>query len=370
MHTYRQLNKTRGSLETSLERLSTGLRINRAADDTAGLALSQRMRAESRGLQQASANASQRVNMIQTAEGGLNEVHSILTRMRELAVQASSDNITDNDRASIDGEFDQLKSEITRIAESTEYDGISLLDAAYNSDTVSWTHANTSSDLSAQGVQDIALSNSVATGTYVFTDTTDATGDLKLQLGNGTSTQTVVFNNAPATGGSPVTVGFDQLGVSVTLNELYDDTDLNALTFEVVAGQTNQFALQIGADNVADNQMSFDIESATSSALGIQSADVNTLTTARSAVDSLDTAIESVNDSRSALGAMQNRLEFTISNIDHIAQNVQASESTIRDLDFAMQVSSFTKEQILIQAGTAMLAQANAASQSVLGLLG
>jgi len=369
MHTYRQLNKNKFDIETRLERLSSGLRINRAADDTAGLAISQRMRAEIRGLQQASANASQSINLIQTAEGGLNEVHSILTRMRELAVQASSDNVDDNGRASIDGEFDQLRSEITRIAESTEYDGISLLDATFNSDTVSWTHANTSSDLSAQGVQDIALSNSVATGTYSFVDTTDASNDLKLTLGNGTSTQTVVFNNAPATGGSPVTVGFDQLGVSVTLDELYDDTDLNARTFEVVAGQTNQFELQIGADNVTDNQLSFSVNSATASALGIQSADLSTLTTARDAVDSLDTAIETVNDSRSSLGALQNRLEFTITNLDHIAQNVQASESTIRDADFAAEVSLFTKDQILVQAATSMLAQANASSQSVLGLL-
>jgi len=369
IHTYRQLNKTRSGLEKSLERLSSGLRINRASDDTAGLALSQRMRAEIGGLQQASSNASQSINMIQTAEGGLNEVHSLLTRMRELAVQASGDNITDNDRAGIDGEFTQLKSEITRIAESTEYDGISLLDATYNSNTVSMTHANTSSDLSGQGIQDISLSSSAATGTYTFTDITDAANNLQLTLSNGTSTETVVFNNAPATGATAV-VNFDDLGISVTLNDLYDDADLSARTFEIEAGQANQFQLQIGADNITDNQLSFNINSSTASALSIQSSNVTTVANSRTAIDSLDTAIESISDSRSALGAMQNRLDFTISNIDHIAQNVQASESTIRDLDFAQQVGTFTKEQILIQAGTSMLAQANASSQSVLGLLG
>jgi len=368
MHTYRQLNKNKMDTEKRLERLSSGLRINRAGDDTAGMAISQRMRAEISGLQQASSNASQSINMIQTAEGGLNEVHSLLNRMRELAVQASGDNITDNDRAGIDGEFTQLKLEITRIAESTEYDGISLLDAAYNSNTVSMTHANTSSDLSGQGIQDISLSSSAATGTYTFTDATDASDDLKLTLSNGTSTETVVFNNAPATGAT-ATVNFDDLGISVTLNDLYDDADLKARTFEIEAGQSNQFELQIGADNITDNQLSFSINSSTASALSIQSSDVTTVANARTAIDSLDTAIESVNDSRSNLGAMQNRLGFTISNIDHIAQNVQASESTIRDADFASEVSIFTKDQILVQAATSMLAQANASSQSVLGLL-
>ena len=370
MHTYRQLNKNKFDIETRLERLSTGLRINRAGDDTAGLAMSQRMRAEVKGLQQASSNASQSINMLQTAEGGLNEVHSILERMRELAVQASGDNITDNDRASIDGEFDQLKSEVTRIAESTEYNNISLLDASYNSNSVSWTSGNTSSGLSAQGVEDISLSNSATTGTYTFTDTTEPdTSNLGLTLSNGTNTQTVVFNNAPSTGGNATIVNFDRLGVSVSLNELYDDADLNSLTFEVEAGQANQFELQVGAENQANNQLSFDINSVTAASLNIESADLDSVTTARAAIVNLDTAIESVNDTRSTLGAMQNRLDFTISNIDHIAQNVQASESTIRDADFASEVSLFTKDQILVQAGTSMLAQANASAQSVLGLL-
>ena len=368
-NTFRQLTKSRGGLESSLERLSSGLRINRAADDTAGLAISQRMRANIRGLQQSSRNASQAINLVQTAEGGMNEIHSILTRMRELAVQAASDNIGDDDRTNIQAEYVQLRDEISRIATSTEYDGEKLIDGTYNGNAVSYTAAATSQTLTTNGVQEIVVSGSTSTGTYVMADTSSTDG--QLTMGNGTTTQTVIFYNAP-TSGSTIDINFDDLGIQLKLNDSYDDGDLNATSF-VVEG-TGDKSFQVGATNATDNQISLSIGNLQASSLGTTSnkltdANLSTTTNARSAITTIDAAIEDVNDERTVLGAAQNRLNFTISNLDNMSQNLQASESTIRDADFALEISSFTRSQILVQAGTAMLAQANASSQNVLSLL-
>jgi len=362
MNTLRLYGKSQGAFERTVERLSSGLRINRAKDDTAGLAIAQRMRAEIRGLQQASRNAEQSINMVQTAEGGLDEIHNLLIRMRELAVQAASDNISDADRASIDLEFDQLRSEVTRIATSTEYNGTKLIDGSFTGNSVSFGSANTSQTLTANGAQKIVLSGA-ATGIFTLADTAS---DGALTLGNGTITQTVTFTNAPASG-QTIRVNFAELGVDLTLNDAYDDGNLDGATFEVIAGNGGE--LQIGSDNTADNQLAFSIGDSTSSGLLIDTADLSILANARAALDSLDIAIDLVNDERSTLGALQNRLEFTISNLANTTQNIQASESTIRDADFASETAEFARSQILVQSGTAMLAQANAVSANVLSLL-
>ena len=368
-NTYRQLSKSRGGLESSLERLSSGLRINRAADDTAGLAISQRMRANIRGLQQSSRNASQAINLVQTAEGGMNEIHSILTRMRELAVQAASDNIGDDDRTNIQAEYVQLRDEISRIATSTEYDGEKLIDGTYNGNAVSYTAAATSQTLTTNGVQEIVVSGSTSTGTYVMADTSSTDG--QLTMGNGTTTQTVIFYNAP-TSGSTIDINFDDLGIQLKLNDSYDDGDLDAASFMVEG--TGDKSFQVGADNAADNIIEMSIGNLQASSLGTAStkltdANLSTTTNARGAITTIDAAIEDVNDQRTTLGVVQNRFNFTISNLDNMAQNLQASESTIRDADFALEISTFTRNQILVQAGTSMLAQSNASAQGVLSLL-
>ena len=363
MGALRLLNNSQGDLEKSIERLSSGLRINRAKDDTANLAISQRMRAEIRGLQQASRNASQSVNLIQTAEGGLNEIHNLLIRMRELSVEAASDNIGDSDRASIDLEFSQLRSEIDRIASSTEYNRTALIDGSFTGNAVSFTSANTSQTLTTNGLQKIALSGA-NTGTYTLTD---AAADGTLTLSDGAVTQTVTFTTAPASG-QTIRVNFSELGVELTLNDAYDDGGLEAATFEIVAGTGGEF--QIGANNTADNQISFTIGDASAAGLALTGASLANVSDARSAMDSLDAAIDVVNNERGTLGATQNRLEFAMSNLENIAQNIQAAESTIRDADFAAETAAFTRAQILVQSGTAMLAQANAVSQNVLSLLG
>ncbi len=364
MNSLRLFGRSQRGLEKNIERLSSGLRINRAKDDTAGLAISQRMRAQIRGFQQASSNSEQAINMIQTAEGGLDEVHNLLIRMRELSVQASSDTVTDSDRTSIDLEFDQLRSEITRISTTTEYNNTKLINGSFQGNTVSFTNASTSQTLTTDGVQKINLSGA-GTGTYTLSDASSSDGILTLS--DGTTTQSVTYTNAPASG-QTIKVNFADLGVELTLNDSYDDGDLNGETFQVVAGSGGNF--QIGADNAADNRLSFSIGDSTASGISIDTADLSSLTNAQAAIDTLDTAIGLVNDERSSLGALQNRLEFTISNLSNMRQNIQSSESTIRDADFASETTEFTRNQILVQSGVAMLAQANASSQSVLSLLG
>ena len=424
INTYRQLTRSTATLERSLERLSSGLRINRAADDVAGLSISQRMRAQVAGLQQASRNASQAINLVQTAEGALNEIHDILTRMRELAVEAASDNISESDRASLHNEFDQLRSEITRIAESTEYNNVKLIDGSFTGNQVNWTATG---NLTQYGVQELIPSdiqnsdlfdgNQIINSTtqqavdttqyqvrynFAFSDTA-SDGQLTLQLSSITivdrstgstvdtltynstdnkwegttyevsggssqiTSQTVIYYNAPDNGDT-LTLNFNQLGVTVKLNDSYDDGDLDGMNVVVTGDGDKSF--QVGADNATDNTIEFTLSSVTAAALGLSDSDLTTLINARNAIDEVDSAIETINTQRSQLGAIQNRLSFTISNLDNIAQNIQASESTIRDADFAQEITNFTKSQILVQAGTAMLAQANTLPQNVLALLG
>jgi len=368
LNTRRHLEVSDLALSRSLERLSSGLRINRASDDSAGLAISQRMRAKIAGLHQASRNASQAVNVVQVAEGAMNEIHNMLTRMRELAVQAASDSVSSTDRAAIDAEFDALRNEIDRIATSTEYNGAKLLNGSYQGNTVSTTATVTTAtpDL---GVEKIELSGAAA-GTYTLTDASGSS----LTMTNGTTTQTVTLtgtgtNGAPADG-EKITVNFTDLGITLTLNQAYDDQDLNGKAIVVDAG-TSGGVFQVGADNAADNRISFSIDNmkATGSNLSLSSADLSTLSAAQSAIASIDSAISAVNSERGDLGAVQNRLNFMIANVNNIVENLQASESTIRDVDFAEEISNFTRAQILVQAGTAMLAQANLVPQNVLQLL-
>ena len=261
MNTHRQLLHTDRKLAASLERLSSGLRINRAADDSAGLAISQRLRSQVGGLKMASQNAEQAKNMVQTAEGFLNEIHNMLGRMRELSVQSASDTVYTTDRDSLEGEFTELRAEIDRIASMAEYNNAALLD-----------------------------------GTFI----------------------------------------------------------------------DKQF--QVGPNGESDNTIQFSIAGVSSSILNIDATTIADLAGAISAMTELTTAIDDVSEVRSGLGTVQNRLAYTVASVDNAAENLASSESTIRDLDISHEISTFTKSQILVQAGMAMLAQANAAPQNVLSL--
>ena len=387
VNTYRSYSSAQAGLERNIERLSSGLRINRAADDSAGLAISQRMNNQIKGMQQANRNVQQGNNMLQTAEGGLNQIHSILGRMRELAVQSASDGLNADDRASIDLEFQQLKSEISRIGNGTEYNGMTLIngDRAKNLTTednsIGGNMVNDSSlgstkvaSFAANG--DYTLQAQKPDGSGGFTAATTLAEATQFTLTVGSESQTVVRAGDQGAGFDDVDgsqINFDELGIVTDTSGL----TTGAKSFSVDDG--NYMTIQVGANNDADhsaanpgateNRITFNLADATSEGLAIDGIDLDSLGDAQSAINSLDAAIQKVNDERSNIGALQNRFEYTSSNLMNSIQNNSASLSTIQDADFAIEAADLARNQILTQSSSAMLAQANQISQNVLGLL-
>tara|TARA_B100000315_G_scaffold225373_1_gene231553 strand:- start:335 stop:1426 length:1092 start_codon:yes stop_codon:yes gene_type:complete len=362
------------------------MRINRAADDAAGLSVSEGMRAELVGFKQAVQNAEHGTNLIQTAEGALNEVSAILIRMRELSVQASSSTLNDSNRTALNAEVVQLVAEIDRISSATTYNNITLLNGFGNTVSQDIT-VSTALASNTTGVIDVSITGADA-GTYRFIDTTNT--DNQITLGNGVATQTISIGTAldadGGTGGvvatgSSIVANFDRLGIQLTLtgardgssfipaSDGYRDGDLGTTILQVDAGTGGSF--QIGPKNAATNRFEVNIEdmSATGPKLNLSGISVSTIDSARSLMPTVDLAINAVAQQRGDLGAIQNRLGFTIRSLENAIENLQASESTIRDADIAEEVSSFTRAQILVQSSTALLAQANAIPQNALTLL-
>jgi len=370
----RHLNANNRNLSVRLERLSSGLRVNRAADDAAGLSVREGMRAEVAGLKVNVLNSEQATNLIQVAEGSLNETNAILVRMQELATQSSNSTITDDNREAIQAEFTQLISEIDRIAQATTYNSQNLLTSFGNtvsSGSTTITASNTS------GVTAVRISGAQS-GTYTFEDNA---ADNTITLGNGTVSQTIsvgtILDSGVVATGTQVVANFDRLGVQVTLaganvtgaTGQYADGDLDAQTIIVNQGTGGSF--QVGPKDMAFNRIEVSIAdmSATGVNLNLNTASVSTLTPARSAITVIDSAISRVAQQRGDLGAYQNRLNFTISYTENEIENIQASEASISDADIADEVTNFTRAQILSQAATAMLAQANVLPQNALALL-
>jgi len=372
----RQLNANNRMLGQKLERLASGLRINRAADDAAGLSIREGMRAEISGLKVNVSNAEQATNLIQVAEGSLNEVNAILVRMRELAVQSSSSTVTDQNRESIQAEFSQLTQEIDRIAQATSYNSQTLLTGFGN--TVNDGSSTAVSTSNATGVTDVRISGAES-GTYTFVD--DDASDGEVTLGNGTATQTIrlatQLDGSDVATGSQVVANFDRLGVQVTLagasvdgaTGTYSDGDLDGTTIRVDSGTGGSF--QVGPTDSAFNRIEVNVGdmTATGSKLNLSSAGVASISDARSSITTIDLAITEVAAERGNLGAFQNRLSFTIAYTENEIENIQASEASISDADVAAEVTQFTRAQILSQASTAMLAQANVIPQNALALL-
>jgi len=362
----RHLGINGGDLSKRLERLSSGIRINRGADDPSGLSVSEGMRAQLRGLSVGTRNAEQGTNLIQTAEGALNEVSAILLRMRELAVQAASSTISDTNRLSINSEVTQLMSEVDRIANSTTYNGTSLLSGFGNTDT----GVSTALVSATTGLVQVVLSGTQA-GTFTFVDTSAA--DSEVTLGNGTVTQTVrlgtVLDGNQVSTGTTALVNFDRLGIAIALDDTYADGDLDATTILISAGTGGD--VQVGPNSSAVDRISITLEDmrATGVKLNLGSISMSTQSSAQAALSPLAQAISVVSLVRGELGIQQSRLGFTISRNNVTFENLQASESTIRDADVAEEVSAFTRSQILTQASTSLLAQANALPQNALTLL-
>lgn len=368
LNAHRQLSMNNTAVGKNLEKLSSGYRINRAGDDAAGLAISEKMRGQIRGLNQAERNSQDAISLIQTAEGALNETHSILQRMRELAVQAASDTNTDDDRAELQKEIEQLTDEITRISQQTEFNTKKLLNGSFgmkldadNSDVDDLITTQPSDSSNADKVlSGVDVSGAKAGTTYTISETA-TTIKIEDQAGN-----VQIMSKDGLKAGS--TINFDKFGISLKTNENYKvgETDLDGKTI-VTPTNAEGATFQIGANR--GQTVSLSLGDMSADGLNIKNIDLTTQDGASAAIDAINDAITRVSSERSMLGAMQNRLEHTINNLGTTAENLTASESRIRDVDMAKEMMEFTKNSILQQAATAMLAQANQQPQGVLQLL-
>ena len=378
----RNLSVTGLKMGKVLEKLSSGYRINRAADDAAGLGISEKMRAQIRGNQQAVRNAQDGISMLQTAEGAMDEVHSILQRMRELGVQAANGTYAENgaERTSIGQEIEQLKNEIDRIAGATEFNGLSLLTGtlggATATDLVVGDTLTTGSDAMATAID---VSGASA---QTYTITSGGAGSLTLTGADG-SAQTLTGLTDFAANESKV-FNFSNVGVSITIQSgpavktiANAITDLTAAANDtVVVTGSGAAQIQVGANNGDNLSISFnDMQTAqlgdasNLNALIADDQNVATISLAETLLTEIDGAVEDVNAQRGELGATQNRLESVVRSLGVTVENLSAAESRIRDADVAKLSSQMVSNQILQQAGLSVLAQANTGPQAALSLL-
>ena len=432
----RMLNITTSAQSKSTEKLSSGYRINRAADDAAGLTISEKMRKQIKGLDRASTNAEDGVSAVQTAEGALTEVHSMLQRMNELATQSANGTNSSTDRKAIQDEIDQLTTEIDRVSETTKFnetyllkgdgaekehnvnahdaglDGVTLTDKGDEVEVTLKT-LNAGDKISIAGKNyTIGATPDEAKGlyakakagekvtvggtTYEIADKTDAAkgqitiADLDQQIAKGT---TVEYGNKKVHVVDETTGIDDNDSSIITAAKAYEletaeivkassiGTDTNATAgnltdnkFTLTKGKVNyndalSFNLHVGADADMTNKITVNIDSMNSAGLGVKGIKADTEQDATYAIDAIADAISTVSSQRSALGAVQNRLEHTINNLDNVVENTTSAESRIRDTDMAEEMVNYSKNNILAQAGQSMLAQANQSNQGVLSLL-
>ncbi|MCQ2748538.1 MAG: flagellin [Clostridia bacterium] len=397
LNTYKSLGIAGGSMQKSMEKLSSGYKINKAGDDAAGLSISEKMRSQIRGLNQASTNAENGVSMIQTAEGALNEQHSILQRMRELAVQAATDTNADEDREALQSEMAQLTNEVNRIAATTEFNGMKILNGEKaNKITIASGNESSKWTIAAAGKATSAIVQSALEELGSdFTYTDDGEGAFSIYSRNKfASAADITAENdkvidalvkAGVTGTfASVADGNDTL-TNVTLASAAVGTLTDQSVYFHVGANSNQvintefndmsalrlgIAINDGAGNVRAN---FASEANVNNGVGTdnteKSLDITTRAGANYAISVIDSAIKKVSEERSKYGAIQNRLEYTMNNLNTTAENMTAAESTIRDVDMAEEMMEYTKNNILQQAAQAMLVQANARPQQALQLL-
>lgn len=404
MNSNRMLGVTTRAQAKSTEKLSSGYKINRAADDAAGLSISEKMRKQIRGLTQASSNAQDGISAVQTAEGALNEVQDMLQRMNELAVKAANGTNSEDDRNYIQDEVNQLIKEIDRVSTTTKFNETYLLKG---DDTVKFTAPGTNLKATeiAAGTNDVQqtynltiTANSFKTeggksdvtfslmgkNFSVRLEETDDNKTLATKLAKAMNENKITDSNVGAftatVTDNQITLTAAKNGTVADTNVIKDDAELTAKGIGVLT-----LDLHVGADSTADNQISVDIKQMSASVLGLKTGnsttgdatgDLDTLLVngkddknARTAIDTIASALQEVSKQRSALGAAQNRLEHTISNLDNVVENTTSAESSIRDTDMATEMVKYSNNNILAQAGQAMLAQANQSNQGVLSLL-
>ena len=426
LNAHRNMTANTNSAGKSMEKLSSGLRINRAGDDAAGLAISEKMRGQIRGLDQASRNAQDGISLIQTAEGALNETHNILQRMRELSVQAANDTNITEDRAAIQEEMNALTQEIDRISEQTEFNKQTLLDGSFNGtfqiganggQTINLGISAMNSgnlNLVSGGVTGESITTAaagtagaidVAAGTYTIkgTDVLNSAGNKvgsiaaeKITFGDATNGTIITASDAKSlSDGAIITIGKDIKAGSLTgldiKTELKHSSDnigkLAAGTYEVKGTLVLKDGVEVGSTADAGVTLTFkgkgengadltikaeDFGLSTGKALTkftINGADVSSSEKASGSIETINKAIENVSTQRAKLGAVQNRLEHTTANLNNTSENLTAAESRVRDVDMAKEMMKFSKNNILSQAAQAMLAQANQQPQGVLQLL-
>ncbi|WP_407278251.1 flagellin [Aromatoleum evansii] len=367
LNAQRNLTTSQSSLATSLQRLSSGLRINSAKDDAAGLAISERMNAQVRGLNQAARNANDGISLAQTAEGALGEIGNNLQRIRELAVQSRNATNSTEDRAALQKEVAQLKSEIDRVANQTSFNGTKLLDGTFQSQ-VFQIGANQGETI---GISNIVDANIAALGSWNKV-TTEATvtgaavtaGDVNGLTINGVAVAktTVTADAAGATAlANAINTAMADAGLTNVVASTSTDTVIltaNDGASIVVGGTVTNSGLTAATTNPT-----------TTAQTGFTSLDISTTAGANDAILAMDAALKAVNSSRAQLGAIQNRFSSTIANLQTTSENLAASRGRILDADFASETANLSRTQILQQAGTAMLAQANSLPQNVLSLL-
>ena len=370
LNTHKNLVIADRGLSKSLERLSSGFRINKASDDSAGLAISMRFRAQIKSLAQGASNASQATSLLQVAEGATDQITNMLQRMKELATQAASDNTQTADRTKINNEITALESEIDRIVNSTKYSGSTLIDGSFGATTVS-SAGNLATG--SNQIDAVDVTGATAASSYSVTIATGAIKTMTIALAGDATQSITVSANSIATG-ETMELDFAALGIKVTVGDTYDVTTTEALAEAVTSTATSTTAtFQLGFEDNDNNRISFGLTDLNLDSLaGGSSADVTvtSLSGAQSALTTIDTAIDTVATARATIGSVQNRMGFAGANIATSIENLTAAESIIRDADLAFETVAFTKNQILLQAGIAMLAQANAAPQAVLSLLG
>ncbi|MEO2776818.1 flagellin [Flavonifractor plautii] len=392
MNAYRNYANNTSALSKNLEKLSSGYKINRAGDDAAGLAISEKMRAQITGLDKAQDNAKDGISLVQTAEGALTEVHDMLNRMYELAEQSANGTFEDGtDRKQLQKEVDQLKSEINRIADSANFNGIKLLDgsmAANGTTTIksagTSTKANVDVSIMADSLFDdkdnrtelkftlTAVSTNQADGVKVANNGVTislkkgkeySAADIQALLMKAKSTGTGVSDDMMKSVQNASVTGAGVTNASKTWTSLAKGTGT------AVANTGKPLTLQIGDTSDRFNQLKVGIKDCHIDALGLTDMKIGDQTSAATALDKIKSAINFVSDVRGTLGATQNRLDHTINNLSVMQENIQDAESTIRDTDVADEMMAYTKNNILIQSAQAMLAQANQVPQGVLQLL-
>jgi flagellin len=366
----RNLSSSQASLSTSMQRLSSGLRINSAKDDAAGLAISERMTTQIRGSNQAARNANDGISLAQTAEGALNEVGSNLQRIRELAVQASNGTNSQTDRDALNSEVTQLKAEIQRVADTTNFNGTKLLNGS--SPAISFqVGANAGETISISGIADVS--------TATLGGTTSRT------TASFTATSLSGFATAiPAAGFTIAGVDIGAIGVAANgqeragqltaaINRISSQTNVgasyDAASGSVTLSSSSTFTVAGGTNDATVAGVVNGVTGTSTPTAGLASVNVSSFTTAQAAITQVDSALTAVNSSRANLGAIQNRFTSVVNTLQSTSENLSASRSRIQDADFAAETANLSRAQILQQAGTAMVAQANQLPQGVLSLL-